>query len=185
MNNTNTNINTDTKAMSLTEALRDGVTLDEIRESFEASLQKAQDEVNAEKAAAAAKEHEKECCGKCKCDGDSHLDICREELIYDIIEYFIALGVISKDEFDDEDINKITDAIKEVEEQLKLEINFAKMLGKFVADSVAEKDNKKAEDTKKEKEQVLTPKNATATVKMEGKRPSSDDIIAMFLKSLS
>lgn len=152
-----------TEMMSLTDALRDGASPEDIRKSFEAALQDAQNEVAAEKAKTA-----KTCDGKCEgCNdcGELDLDDCREEMIYAVLDYLTALGLVPEEmEIDDEDIDHLIDMIKEVEEEYKAKIGFMKMLSAMA----------KMEADKKEK----------VGEKKVAEKPSADDVIAQFLKGL-
>ena len=150
-----------TEMMSLTDALRDGVSPEDIRKSFEAALQDAQNEVAAEKKKAQeAKAGEN--CGDCD---ELDLDVCREEMIYAVLDYLTALGLIPEDmEIEDDDIDHLIDMIKEVEEEYKAKISFMKMLSAMA----------KMEADKKEK----------VSEKKVAEKPSADDVIAQFLKGL-
>lgn len=148
--------------LSLADALRDGASLEDIRKSFETALQDAQSEVAAEKKAqeAKAKAYEK------RGDGDKlDLDECREEMIYVILDYLTALGLIPEDvEIDDDDIDHLITVTKELEEEYKAKLSFMKMLSAMA----------KMETDKKEK----------VDKKKVAEKPSADDVIAQFLKGL-
>lgn len=148
--------------LSLADALRDGASLEDIRKSFEAALQDAQSEVAAEKKAQEAKA---KACEK-RGDGDTlDLDECREEMIYVILDYLTALGLIPEDiEIDDDVIDHLIAATKELEEEYKAKLSFMKMLS----------DMAKMETDKKEK----------VDKKKVAEKPSADDVIAQFLKGL-
>lgn len=147
--------------LSLADALCDGVSLEDIRKSFEAALQDAQSEVAAEK----KKAQEAKDCEKCGDCDELDLDVCREEMIYAVLDYLTALGLIPEEmEIDDEDIDHLIDMIKEVEEEYKAKIGFMKMLSAMA----------KMEADKKEK----------VSEKKVAEKPSADDVIAQFLKGL-
>lgn len=147
--------------LSLADALRDGASLEDIRKSFEAALQDAQSEVAAEK----KKAQEAKACEKCGDCDELDLDVCREEMIYAILDYLTALGLIPEDmEIEDNDIDHLIDMIKEVEEEYKAKIGFMKMLSAMT----------KMEADKKEK----------VSEKKVAEKPSADYVIAQFLKGL-
>ena len=147
--------------LSLADALRDGASLEDIRKSFEAALQDAQNEVAAEK----KKAQEAKACEKCGDCDDLDLDVCRKKMIYAILDYLIALGLIPEDmEIEDEDIDHLIDMIKEVEEEYKAKISLIKMLSAMT----------EMEADKKEK----------VSEKKVAEKPSADDVIAQFLKGL-
>ena len=148
--------------LSLADALRDGASLEDIRKSFEAALQDAQSEVAAEK----KKAQEAKACEKCGDCDELDLDVCREEMIYAVLDYLTALGFIPEDIEIEEyyDIDRLIDMIKEVEEEYKAEIGFMKMLSAMA----------KMEADKKEK----------VSEKKVAEKPSADDVIAQFLKGL-
>lgn len=147
--------------MSLADALRDGASLEDIRKSFEAALQDAQNEIAAEK----KKAQETKACEKCGDCDELDLDVCREEMIYAVLDYLTALGLIPEDmEIEDDDIDHLIDMIKEVEEEYKAKIGFIKMLSAMA----------KMEADKKEK----------VNEKKVAEKPSADDVIAQFLKGL-
>lgn len=147
--------------MSLADALRDGASLEDIRKSFEAALQDAQSEVAAEK----KKAQEAKACENCGDCDELDLDVCREEMIYAVLDYLTAFGLIPEEaEIDDEDIDHLIDIIKEVEEEYKAKISFMKMLSAMA----------KMEADKKEK----------VSEKKVAEKPSADDVIAQFLKGL-
>lgn len=145
----------------LADALRDRASLEDIRKSFEAALQDAQSEVAAEK----KKAQEAKACEKCGDCDELDLDVCREEMIYTVLDYLTALGLIPEDmEIEDDDIDHLIDMIKEVEEEYKAKISFIKMLSTMT----------KMEVGKKEK----------VSEKKVAEKPSADDVIAQFLKGL-
>ena len=147
--------------MSLADALRDGASLEDIRKSFEAALQDAQSEVAAEK----KKAQEAKACEKCGDCDELDLDVCREEMIYAVLDYLTALGLIPKNiEIEDDDIDPLIDIIKEVEEEYKAKISFMKMLSAMTKMEV---------DTKEK----VNKKKVT-------EKPSADDVIAQFLRGL-
>lgn len=147
--------------LSLADALRDGASLEDIRKSFEAALQDAQSEVAAEK----KKAQEAKACENCGDCDELDLDVCREEMIYAVLDYLTAFGLIPEEaEIDDEDIDHLIDIIKEVEEEYKAKISFMKMLSAMA----------KMEADKKEK----------VSEKKVAEKPSADDVIAQFLKGL-
>lgn len=147
--------------LSLADALRDGASLEDIRKSFEAALQDAQSEVAAEK----KKAQEAKACENCGDCDELDLDVCREEMIYAVLDYLTALGLIPEDmEIEDDDIDHLIDMIKEVEEEYKAKIGFIKMLSAIA----------KIEADKKEK----------VSEKKVAEKPSADDVIAQFLKGL-
>lgn len=147
--------------LSLADALRDGASLEDIRKSFEAALQDAQNEVAAEK----KKAQEAKACEKCGDCDELDLDVCREEMIYAVLDYLTALGLIPEDiEIEDDDIDHLIDMIKEVEEEYKAKISFIKMLSTMT----------KMEVDKKEK----------VSEKKVAEKPSADYVIAQFLKGL-
>lgn len=147
--------------LSLADVLRDGASLEDIRKSFEAALQDAQSEVAAEK----KKAQEAKACENCGDCDELDLDVCREEMIYAVLDYFTALGLIPEDmEIEDDDIDHLIDMIKEVEEEYKAKIGFMKMLSAMA----------KMEADKKEK----------VSEKKVAEKPSADDVIAQFLKGL-
>lgn len=147
--------------LSLADALRDGVSLEDIRKSFEAALQDAQSEVATEK----KKAQEAKACEKCGDCDELDLDVCREEMIYAVLDYLTALGLIPEDmEIEDDDIDHLIDMIKEVEEEYKAKISFIKMLSAMT----------KMEADKKEK----------VSEKKVAEKPSADYVIAQFLKGL-
>lgn len=153
--------------MSLTDALRDGVSLEDIRKSFETALQEAQSEIAAEQAAQASKCNDD--CGQCDC-GEIDLDEAREDMVLAVIDYLTALGIMPEDmEITDEDIDTLLESLEEIEEQYKAKLNFMKMLA-AMAKMDAEQSTKEKVDTKK-----ATDKSSA---------PSADDIIAKFLKEL-
>ena len=147
--------------LSLADALRDGASLEDIRKSFEAALQDAQNEVAAEK----KKAQEAKACENCGDCDELDLDVYREEMIYAVLDYLTALGLIPEDmEIEDDDIDHLIDMIKEVEEEYKAKISFIKMLSTMT----------KMEVDKKEK----------VSEKKVAEKPSADDVIAQFLKGL-
>ena len=147
--------------LSLADALRDGASLEDIRKSFEAALQDAQSEVAAEK----KKAQEVKACEKCGDCDELDLDVCREEMIYAVLDYLTALGLIPEDmEIEDDDIDHLIDMIKEVEEEYKAKIGFMKMLSAMA----------KMEADKKEK----------VSEKKVAEKSSADYVIAQFLKGL-
>lgn len=147
--------------LSLADALRDGASLEDIRKSFEAALQDAQSEVAAEK----KKAQEAKACENCGDCNELDLYVCREEMIYAVLDYLTALGLIPEDmEIEDDDIDHLIDMIKEVEEEYKAKIGFMKMLSAMA----------KMEANKKEK----------VSEKKVAEKPSADDVIAQFLKGL-
>ena len=147
--------------LSLADALRDGVSLEDIRKSFEAALQDAQSEVAAEK----KKAQEAKACENCDDCDEVDLDVCREEMIYAVLDYLTALGLIPEDmEIEDDDIDHLIDMIKEIEEEYKAKIGFMKMLSAMA----------KMEADKKEK----------VSEKKVAEKSSADDVIAQFLKGL-
>ena len=147
--------------LSLADALRDGASLEDIRKSFEAALQDAQNEVAAEK----KKAQEAKACENCGDCDELDLDVYREEMIYAVLDYLTALGLIPEDmEIEDDDIDYLIDMIKEVEEEYKAKIGFMKMLSAMA----------KMEADKKEK----------VSEKKVAEKPSADDVIAQFLKGL-
>lgn len=149
--------------LSLADALRDGVSLEDICKSFESALQDAQNEVAAEKKAKEAKKAK--ACEKCGDCVELDLDICREEMIYIILDYLTALGLIPKDmKIEEDDINSLINMIKEIEEEYKAKLDFIRMLSATT----------KMKADKKEK---VNEKKAT-------EKPSADDVIAQFLKGL-
>ena len=148
--------------LSLADALRDGVSLEDIRKSFEAALQDAQSEVAAEKKKKAQEAKACENCGDCD---ELDLDVCREEMIYAVLDYLTALGLIPEDmEIEDDDIDHLIDMIKEVEEEYKAKLGFMKMFSIMA----------KMETDTKEK----------VSEKKVAEKPSADDVIAQFLKGL-
>ena len=148
--------------LSLADALRDGISLENIRKSFEAALQDAQSEVAAEKK---KKAQEAKACEKCGDCDELDLDVCREEMIYAVLDYLTALGLIPEDmEIEDDDIDHLIDMIKEVEEEYKAKIGFMKMLSAMT----------KMEVDKKEK----------VSEKKVVEKSSADYVIAQFLKGL-
>lgn len=150
--------------MSLADALRDGASLEDIRKSFESALQDAQSEVAAEKKAQEAKAKTCEKCGDGNCD-ELDLDVCREEMVYAILDYLTALGLIPKDmEIEDNDIDHLINMTKEIEEEYKAKLSFMKMFSTMF----------KMEAGKKEK----------VGEKRVVERSSADDVIAQFLKGL-
>jgi predicted molibdopterin-dependent oxidoreductase YjgC len=147
--------------LSLADALRDGASLEDIRKSFEAALQNAQSEVAAEK----KKAQEAKACENCGDCNELDLDVCREEMIYAVLDYLTALGLIPEDmEIEDDDIDHLIDMIKEVEEEYKAKISFMKMLSAMA----------KMEADKKEK----------VSEKKVVEKSSADYVIAQFLKGL-
>lgn len=147
--------------LSLADTLRDGASLEDIRKSFEAALQDAQSEVAAEK----KKAQEAKACEKCGDCNELDLDVCREEMIYAVLDYLTALGLIPEDmEIEDDDIDHLIDMIKEVEEEYKAKIGFMKMLSVMA----------KMEADKKEK----------VGEKKVAEKSSADYVIAQFLKGL-
>lgn len=147
--------------LSLADALRDGASLEDIRKSFEAALQDAQNEVAAEK----KKAQEDKACEKCGDCDELDLDVCREEMIYAVLDYLTALGLIPENmEIEDDDIDHLIDMIKEVEEEYKAKISFIKMLSAMT----------NMEADKKEK----------VSEKKVAEKPSADYVIAQFLKGL-
>ena len=147
--------------MSLADALRDGASLEDIRKSFESALQDAQSEVAAEK----KKAQEAKACEKCGGCDELDLDVCREEMIYAILDYLTALGLIPKNiEIEDDDIDSLIDMIKEVEEEYKAKLGCIKILSAMTKMEV---------DTKEK----VNKKKVT-------EKPSADDVIAQFLRGL-
>ena len=148
--------------LSLADALRDGASLEDIRKSFEAALQDAQSEVAAEK----KKAQEAKACEKCGDCDELDLDVCREEMIYAVLDYLTALGLIPEGIEIEEyyDIDRLIDMIKEVEEEYKAKIGFMKMLSAMA----------KMEAGTKEK----------VSEKKVAEKSSADYVIAQFLKGL-
>ena len=153
--------------MSLADALRDGASLEDIRKSFESALQDAQSEVAAEKKAQKAQEAKAKTCekrGDGNCD-ELDLDECREEMIYAILDYLTALGLIPEDmEIEDNDIDHLINMTKEIEKEYKAKLSFMKMFSTMF----------KMEAGKKEK----------VGEKRVAERSSADYVIAQFLKGL-
>ena len=149
--------------MSLADALRDGASLEDIRKFFEAALQDAQSEVAAEKKAQEAKTKACKKCGDCD---ELDLDVYREDMIYAVLDYLTALGLIPEGIEIEEyyDIDSLIDMIKEVEEEYKAKLGFMKM---FSAMTKIEVDTKEKVNKKKVTE-----------------KPTADDVIAQFLKGL-
>lgn len=136
--------------VSLTDALRDGASPDDIRKSFEAALQDAQNEVAAEQAAKVRTEDK--CSGDCahctEC-AECELDEAREDMIYAVLDYLTALGLIPEDlEIEDDDIDTLIESIKEVENEFKAKIGFMRMLADIARMKEAEKEEKPAQDKK-------------------------------------
>lgn len=147
--------------LSLVDALRDGASLEDIRKSFESALQDAQSEVAAEK----KKTQKAKAYEKCEDYPELNLEICREDMIFAVLDYLIVLGLIPEDmEIEADDIDHLIDIIKEVEEEYKAKISFMKTLSAMA----------KMEADKKEE---ISKKKVT-------EKPSADDIIAQFLKGL-
>lgn len=143
-----------TKTMSLTDALRNGISLEDIRKTFEATLQDAQNEIAVEKKAQEAKACKK--CGNC---GELDLDTCREDMLYATLDYLTVLGLIPEDmEIKDDDIDGLINMIKEIEDEYKAKLDFMKTL------SAVAKELDKEEKVNKKK--------------------TADDVIAQFLKGL-
>lgn len=156
--------------VSLIDALRDGVSLDEIRESFETALQEAQDEIAAEKAAEAAEFEDEETFY------DLDLDEAREELAWAIVNYIEALDILPEGmEITDENVEDLIEVIESVEEEYKAQLSFIKMLPDIITRAAKETATAKAN------------KAPSVAEKREGKGCiiQADDIIAEFLKSLS
>lgn len=152
-----------TEMMSLTDVLRNGTSPEDIRKFFESALKDAQNEVTAEQAAKSACDKN---CGECD---ELDLDDCREEMVYAVLDYLTALGMIPEEmEIDDDDIDSLIEIIKEVEEEYKAKISFMKMLAAMT----------KMEASKKEKEKEKVGDKKVTT------KSSADDIIAQFLKGL-
>lgn len=155
---------------SLTDALKSGVSLDSIRESFEAALKDAENEVAKAKAKEVLKEAKS--CGKnCGCK-ELSLDDLRERMIYDIMDYLIALGLIPKDaNIEKEDIDYIIDAIKEIEKEYKAKADLMKIFTATMAGTDTDKRGKSYN-----KENTATTKPSSDAV--------ADYIIKEFLKEL-
>lgn len=153
--------------VSLTDALRDGASPEDIRKSFEAALQDAQNEVAAEQAEAS-----KFCGGEGECNGDCahcsdcaecELDEAREDMVCAVLSYLAALGLIPKDlDLEIEDIETLLEAIKGVEEEYKAKIGFMRMLTAMA----------KMREVKEEKPT------------QDNKTDAADAIIKQFLKGL-
>lgn len=153
--------------VSLTDALRDGASPEDIRKSFEAALQDAQNEVAAEQAEASKFcGGDKECggdCAHCSECAECELDEAREDMIYAVLDYLMALGLIPEDlEIKDEDIEHLIETIKEVEDEYKAKIGFMRMLA-----TIAKMEGKKEEKPEKGE-----------------KVDAADAIIKQFLKGL-
>lgn len=143
--------------LSLADALRDGVSLETIRESFENALQAARDEIVKEQEAKAKAE-------KCGCTHDSAdtLEDAREDMVIAVIDYLTALGILPGDlEITDEDVDHLIDGIKEIEEEFKARIGLMQLMT-----------------------MVIKPKKDKTSKKETADESSIDDAIARFLKSL-
>lgn len=155
--------------MSLADALRDGATPEMLRESFEAALKESQNEVAAEQATKAKGESDPRCSGDCaNCEyhvdniEELDLDECREDLVYAVLDYLAALGILPDDfEVDEEDIDKLLESIEEVENEYKARMGFMRMMADIM----------KAGSGDGEKEKKSNADDV-------------DDVIAKFLKSL-
>lgn len=146
--------------VSLADALRDGASPDDIRKSFEAALQDAQNEVAAQQAEASKFcGGEKECggdCARCSNCAECELDEAREDMIYAVLDYLTALGLIPEDlEIEDDDIDTLIESIKEVENEFKAKIGFMRMLADIARMKEAEKEEKPAQDKKVDAADVI------------------------------
>lgn len=125
--------------LSLMDALKEGMSPDDIRQSFETELQNAQIKIAAEEAAK-AKAAEKEAksgngdgrdgdCSSCKELEECELNGAREDLIYVVLDYLKALGAISKDtEVSKENIKRLIEIIKDAEADYKTRSSLMRML---------------------------------------------------------
>lgn len=135
--------------VSLTDALRDGASPEDIRKSFEAALQDAQNEVAAQQAEASKSGDCSGDCARCTQCAECELDEAREDMIYAVLDYLTALGLIPEDlEIEDDDIDTLIESIKEVENEFKAKIGFMRMLADIARMKEAEKEEKPAQDKK-------------------------------------
>lgn len=146
---------TNTEMVSLTDALRDGASPEDIRKSFEAALQDAQNEVAAEQAKTEASKlcYGGNCSGNCSHCADAEeceLDETRENMVYAVLDYLVALGLIPEDlEVEDGDIEQLIESIKEVEKEFQAKISFMKMLGAIAKAKAADEEKAAGKETEK------------------------------------
>lgn len=101
--------------MNMKEVLKSGdATAEELLEQFKAQLAEAQEELKAEKEKEEAAKRAAE-----EAAAADELDEIRAELVDVILDYLIALGVVDKNDLDDDDIEKLTESLKAVEKELK------------------------------------------------------------------
>lgn len=95
-------------SMSLADALRSGVSAEDILKDFQNELDAAKKQVAAEQAKAKEQEEKNE-----------ELDYIREDLVEVIVEYLNALGLIDDEDMTDEEYDKLNELIKETEKDFK------------------------------------------------------------------
>lgn len=144
------------ETVSLIDALRNGTSIDEVRRAFEKDLQKAYDEVNAEKKAEAEKRQE---------EANEWLDEARDNMIDAILDYAEALGILPENLDFDDAMTYFTNIVKDIEKEYVAELKLVKNL-------VTAIDNKFDSDSQKVDKQKKVCK------------PSADDVIAKFLREL-
>lgn len=141
--------------ISLTDALRNGTSIDEVRRAFEEDLQKAYNEINEEKEKEAAKK------------ANEWLDKARNDMIEAILDYAEALGVLPEDLDYDDAMAYFTNIVKDIEKEYVAELKLVKDLVNAI--------DKFNPDTQKVDKHESNKKVC---------KPSADDVIAKFLREL-
>ena len=125
----------DIKIMTIEDALKAGISKDEIRKTINDILDSFDDT------------KETHTCGKCEnCSNDdieeTDLDIAREDVLIAVLDYLYALGFIDDDiEITDELFDELVDIIKDVEEEC-----VAKLALINVFEGLGNKDKHKSSD---------------------------------------
>lgn len=101
----------DSTNFDLKDALRAGVSPEQMLRDFQLQLRKAQAEVASEQTAA-----------------NIDLQEAREDMIDAVLTYLVALGIAPAEILEDEDLPKLYDAIKEVEDEFMAKKPFLDML---------------------------------------------------------
>lgn len=142
--------------MDMKNVLKSGdATAEELLEQFKAQLAEAQAELEAEKAKEEAAKRAAE-----EAAAADELDEVRAELVEVILDYLMALGVVDEDDLDDDDVEKLTEALKAAEEEMKRYAQIMDMLKSLEAAKPTIKEAKAAH------------------------KPSEDEILAKFLKGI-